>query len=127
MGGAGACVRLFAFGQGECSLGVLVLMVLWDTVCRDAVCGELFEVLVTVRAHSCDIDARVPSGMQVTVQARVCILMVGCKGAAVWGAGAEGVLRLMDGGAGVGAVLGCCLRRCLTCWPRWCFGMLGAV
>ena len=43
--------------------GALLLMVLWD-----AVCGELFEVLVTVQAHFCDIDARVLSGMQVTVQ-----------------------------------------------------------
>ena len=42
--------------------GVLVLMVLWD-----AVCGEL----VTVWAHFCDIDARVLSGMQVTVQVHV--------------------------------------------------------
>ena len=32
--------------------------------------GELFEVLVTERAHFCDIDARVPSGMQVTAQAQ---------------------------------------------------------
>ena len=43
--------------------GALVLM-LWDTVC-----GELFEVLVAVRAHFCVIDARVLSGIQVTVQA----------------------------------------------------------
>ena len=45
--------------------GVLVLIVLWD-----AVCGELFEVLVTVQAHFCDTDVRVLSGMQVTVQVR---------------------------------------------------------
>ena len=45
--------------------GVLALMVLWD-----AVCGELFEVLVTVQAHFCDTDARVLSGMQVTAQVR---------------------------------------------------------
>ena len=51
------------------------VMVLWD-----AVCGELFEVLVTVLAHFVDIDARVLSGMQVTVQAHVCILTVGFKG-----------------------------------------------
>ena len=56
--------------------GVLVLMVLWD-----AVCGELFQVLVTARAHFCDIDAGVLSGMQVTVQAHVCILTKGCRGA----------------------------------------------
>ena len=62
--------------------GVLVLMVLWD-----AVCGELFEVLVTVRAHFCDIDARVLSGMQVT---DAC-LRSGARGACslevVWSAG----------------------------------------
>ena len=64
--------------------GVLLLLVLWD-----AVCGELFEVLVTVRAHFCDIDARVLSGMQVTVQAHVCILTVGCNalGGGLGGAG----------------------------------------
>ena len=59
--------------------GVLLLMGsdgLWD-----AVCGELFEVLVTVRAHLCDIDAWVLSGMQVMVQVQVCILTVRCKGA----------------------------------------------
>ena len=61
--------------------GVL-LMVLWD-----AVCGELFDVLVPVRAHFCDIDAHVPLGMQVTVQAHVCILTVGCKGACSLGGG----------------------------------------
>ena len=55
--------------------GVLVLLVLWE-----AVCGELFDELVPVRAHFCDIDARVISGMQVTVQAHVCILTGGCKG-----------------------------------------------
>ena len=56
--------------------GVLVLMVLWDSVC-----GELFEIVVVrARAHFCDIDARVLSGTQVTVQAHVCILGVlgGC-------------------------------------------------
>ena len=37
-------------------------------------------MMVTARAHFCDIDARVLSGMQVTVQAHVCILTVGCKG-----------------------------------------------
>ena len=52
--------------------GALVLMVLWD-----AVCGEQF--VVTVWAHFCDVDARVLSGMQVTVQAHV------LEGA-VWGA-----------------------------------------
>ena len=53
----------------------------------DAGCGELFEVLVTVRAHFCDIDARVLPGMQVTVRAHVCILTVGCKGACSLGGG----------------------------------------
>ena len=57
--------------QGGMQFGVLVLMELYD-----AVCGELF----AVRAHFCDIDARVLSGMQVTVQAHACILTVGCKG-----------------------------------------------
>ena len=51
---------------------MVLLMVLWDAVCK-----ELFEVLVTVRAHFCDIHARVLSGMLVTAQA----LAVGCKGA----------------------------------------------
>ena len=37
-------------------------------------------MMVTARAHFCDIDARVLSGMQVTVQAHVCLLTVGCKG-----------------------------------------------
>ena len=46
----------------------------------------------------CDIDARVLSGMQVTVQAHSCILTVGCKGA-----------------------------RSLGCWCRWRFGMLFGV
>ena len=47
-GGDGARVFLHLDGrtQGRTQFGVLVLMVLWDTVC-----GELFEVLVTVRAH----------------------------------------------------------------------------
>ena len=56
--------------QGGMQFGVLVLMVLWD-----AVCGEL----VTVWVLFCDIDARVLSGMQVTVQVHV-------LGGAVWGA-----------------------------------------
>ena len=50
------------------------VMVLWD-----AVCWVPFGVLVTALAHFVDIDARVLSGMQVTVQAHVCILTVGCK------------------------------------------------
>ena len=74
---------------GGMQFGVLV------QVLRDAVRGELFDVLVTVRANFCDIDARVVSGTRVTVQAHVCILTVGCKGAcslgggwdSVWGAG----------------------------------------
>ena len=51
-----AHVRILTVGHrgGGMQFGVLVLMVLWD-----AVCGEPFEVLVTVRAHVCDIDARV--------------------------------------------------------------------
>ena len=61
--------------QGGSQFGALVLMVPWD-----AVCWELFEVLVTVRAHFCYIDARALSVMQVTVQAHICILTVGCKG-----------------------------------------------
>ena len=72
-GGDGARESLHLDGrtQGGMRFGVLVLVVLWD-----AVCGKLFEVLVTVRAYVCDIDARVLSGMQVTVQAHVCILTV---------------------------------------------------
>ena len=86
-GGDGAHAFLHVDGrpQGGMQFGVLVLTVL--TVLWDAVCGELFEVLVTVRAHFCDIDARVLPGMQVTVQARVCILTVGCKGACSLGGG----------------------------------------
>ena len=57
-----ACLHLDGRTQGGMQFGVLMLMVLWD-----AACGELFEVLVTVRAHFCDIDACVLSGMQVTV------------------------------------------------------------
>ena len=58
MGVDGARVFLHLDGRTEWGMqfGVLVLMVLWD-----AVCGELFKVLVTVQAH-------------------VCILTVGCKG-----------------------------------------------
>ena len=44
-------------------------------------------MLVTERAHFCDIDARVLSGMQVTKQAHVCILTVGRKGACSLGGG----------------------------------------
>ena len=92
--------------------GVLVLMVLWD-----AVCGELFEALATVRAraHFCDVDARVLSGMQVSLQAHVCILTVGCKGACSSGGGLGFCLgcwlvfsRLMAGCLR-GCSLGCCL------------------
>ena len=79
---ARAFLHLHGRPQGGMQFGVLLLMVLWD-----AVCGELFELLVTVRAHFCDIDARVLSGMQVTVQAYVCILTVGCKGARSLGGG----------------------------------------
>ena len=61
---------------------LLTVEVLWD-----AVCGELFEVLVTARAHFCEIDARVLSSVQVTVQAHVCILTVGGKGACSLGGG----------------------------------------
>ena len=68
--------------KGGMQFGVLVLMVLWD-----ALCGELFKVLVSVRAHSCDIDVRVLSGMQVTAQAHFCIYTVGCKGACSLGGG----------------------------------------
>ena len=47
-------------------LGVLVLMVLWNTVCGEAFCGELFEVLVTARAHFRDIEERVLSSVFVS-------------------------------------------------------------
>ena len=81
--GARACLHLDGRTQGGMQFGVLVLMVLWDAVCRG-----LFEVLVTVQAH-------------------VCILTVGCKGA-----------RSLGGGLGV----------CLGCWlifARLTAGCLG--
>ena len=99
--GASAFLHLDGRTQGGMQFGVLLLMVLWDAVCR-----ELFEVLVTVRAHFCD---RVLSGMQVTVQAHVCILTVGCKGACSLGGG---------------------LGFCLGCWlifARLTAGCLGGV
>ena len=60
-------------------------------------------MLATERAHFCDIDAWVLLGMQVTVQAHVCILTVGCKGACSLGGG---------------------LVFCLGCW--WIFARVTA-
>ena len=65
--------------------------------------GVLFEVLMAVRTHLFKIDGRELGGMQfggvgagavlrVTVHVCFCILTIGCTGAAVWGAGAGGVL-----------------------------------
>ena len=68
----------------------------------------LFEGLVTVRAHSCEIDGRVPEGVQFGELAQVGgQVLGGIAGAthAVWGVGA--------GGAGGHAVWGwckCCLK-----------------
>ena len=75
---------------GGMQFGVLVQVLFWGVTLRAHLCrrnavwgagpdGAVgrsswgFEVLVTARAYLCDIDARVLSGMQVTVQAHVCI------------------------------------------------------
>ena len=69
-------------------------------------------MLVMVRAHFCDIDARVLSGMQVTVQTHVCILTAGCKGAGMqlrwWFRTLFGVL--VDGWVSWGVLFGVLFR-----------------
>ena len=69
-------MRVFLHLDGRTQGGNAV----WGAGADGAVGRSLwFEVLVTAGAFFCDIDARVLLGMQVTVQAHVCILKVGCK------------------------------------------------